>query len=332
MDRENRTKGLRKIIDRFPRAKILVVGDLMWDEYLWGECDRISPEAPVPVVRVTREEKMPGGAINVLKNLTALNVQAGIMGVVGRDPNGLAIQRELRKWNLNLVQIWETPDRPTTVKTRVIARNQQVIRLDKEELKPIKKNIQSRFIEVLSQEIHKFDAVIISDYDKGFLTEKLIRELIQAAHKHNVYIAVDPKKNSFHLYKYVHLITPNEKEASEAMSLPLPTNDSALERLGRQIKEELKIKKLLITRSHKGVTLFVEENHPIYIPTTAREVYDVTGAGDTVISVYTTAMMAGSNPLQAAMLANLAGGVVVGKFGVNTVNQQELKKEVSDNL
>ncbi len=320
---------LKNIIDTFPQTKILVVGDLMWDEYLWGDCDRISPEAPVPVVRISREEKIPGGAINVLRNLLSLNVSAGIMGVVGRDPNGLAIQRELRKWNLHVVQIWETSDRPTTMKTRVIARSQQVIRLDREKVKPIKRNIQLRFLEVLLQEIQKFDAIIISDYDKGFLTEKLIPEIIQIAQTKKVYIAVDPKINHFHFYQNVDLITPNEKEASEAMNLPFPFSDQAVEEIGLRIKKKLKIKKLLITRSHKGMTLFSEANKPIYIPVvTGRGVYDVTGAGDTVIAVYTTSMMAGAKPLQAAILANLAGGLVVGRFGVSTVNQQELKKEL----
>ena len=326
------TQELTNIIDNFSQTKILVVGDLIWDEYLWGDCDRISPEAPVPIVKIYREAKMPGGAINVLKNLRSLNIDAGIMGVVGRDPNGLAIQRELRKWNLHVMQIWETSDRPTTMKTRVIARNQQVIRLDREELKPIKKNIQLRFLEVLSQEIQKFDAIIISDYDKGFLTKELIPEIIEMARMKKVYIAVDPKVNHFHFYRNVDLITPNEKEASEAMRLPFPSNDQDIEEIGLQIKTQLKIKKLLLTRSHKGMTLFVDEQKPIYIPVVTREVYDVTGAGDTVVAIYTASMMAGAKPLQAAILANLAGGLVVGRLGVSVVTQQELKKELLGNF
>ena len=323
-------KEFREIINNFSKAKILVVGDLMWDEYLWGECDRISPEAPVPIVKITREEKMPGGAINVTKNLLSLGIDVGIMGVVGRDSNGLAIQRELRKWNLNLMQIWEASDRPTTVKTRVIARNQQIIRLDKEETGSIKKNIQSRFLEVLRQEIYKFDAIILSDYNKGFLTDRLIPAIIEIAKKNNIYIAVDPKVNYFNFYQNVDLVTPNEKEASEAMQLSFPKNDCALEKLAFQIKEELKIKELLITRSSKGMTLFIENNKPIYLSVTAREIYDVTGAGDTVISIYTASRMVGAKPFQAAVLANLAGGLVVGKFGVSTVDQEELKKVLVD--
>ena len=315
---------LKKIIQNFSHAKILVLGDLMWDEYYWGSCDRVSPEAPVPVVQVYKVDRAPGGATNVLRNLTSIGVSAGIMGVVGSDQKGLEMQRELRRWNLRLTHVWESKDRPTIIKTRVIARNQQLIRLDHEEVKPLRKTLQSRVLEVFMQEANKFDAIILSDYDKGFLAKDLLPEIIKIARQTRLYIAVDPQVRFFHLYYGVDLITPNEKEASEAMNMPFPLNEQSLERLGRALKEQMEAETILITRSEKGMALFTDKKNPIYIPTAAKEVYDVTGAGDSVISVYTAAIVAGANPLQAAILANLAGGIVVEKFGVSTVTQQEL--------
>ena len=315
---------LRKIILNLSNTKVLVLGDLMWDEYYWGNCDRVSPEAPVPIVQVHKVDRVPGGATNVLRNLTSLKVSAGIMGIVGSDQNGLEMQRELRRWNLRLTQVWESKDRPTTVKTRVIARKQQIIRLDHEETKPIKKIMQSRVLEVFAQEVNKFDALIISDYDKGFLTEDLLANVIKIAKDRKIYIAVDPQVRYFHLYRGVNLITPNEQEASDAMKMPLPQNDQFLERLGDTLKEQIEAETILITRSEKGMALFTDKKNPIYVPTAAKDVYDVTGAGDTVVSVFTATILAGADPLQATILANLAGGIVVAKFGVSTVTQREL--------
>ena len=303
----------------------------MWDEYLSGDCERISPEAPVPVVKIIKEKQIPGGAGNVVRNLTALGIHSGIAGVVGNDPNGLSIQNELKKWDLELMQIWKENGRPTTVKTRVIARNQQIIRLDREKAVPIHENLEKEVLEALSHAIPKFDAVILSDYDKGFLTENLTQRAIQIAQEKGVYVAADPKSKNFALYHKADLLTPNEKEAANAVQMPIPASEEEVEKIADLIKKQIKVKNLLITRSHKGMSLFGEADKPVYIPTTAREVYDVTGAGDTVISVYVASIIAGGSPFQAAALANLAGGLVVGKFGVSTISREELERALRSN-
>ena len=252
-------KQAEKIIDNFSKVKVLVLGDIMWDEYLLGNCERISPEAPVPVVKITNEKKIPGGASNVLRNLISLGVSSGIMGVVGNDSKGLSLQDELNRWGLNSIHIWEVNNRPTTVKTRVITRNQQMIRLDREEASPIDTTIEQEIIHILSQQIPKFDAIILSDYDKGFLTKNLIQKTIQIAKSNNIYIAVDPKPQNFFLYQSIDLLTPNEKEAANAAQMPAPISKKEIQKIADIIKNKLIVKNLLITRSQNGMVLFVDK-------------------------------------------------------------------------
>ncbi|RME88961.1 MAG: D-glycero-beta-D-manno-heptose-7-phosphate kinase [Candidatus Hydrogenedentota bacterium] len=300
----------------------------MWDEYITGSCSRISPEAPVPVVLAKEEKRMPGGATNVLKNLVDLNISAGIMGVVGADENGLKMIRELKKWNLNAVEIWESPDRPTTIKTRILAQHQQLLRLDREYAKPIPKALENKILQVLRQMIHKYQAIILSDYDKGVLTANLIAGIMEIANASNVYVAVDPQVRHFHHYKNASLMTPNEKEASAGLGVDFPENEEEAIAIGKQIQEKLNLKHLLLTRSEKGMALFENNKSVKLIPTVAKEVFDVTGAGDTVVAVFTAAIAAGSTPLEAALLSNIAGGIVVGKLGTATASNEELQHAI----
>ena len=327
-DSKKEIDSLKKILQNFSGKRILVIGDLMWDEYIRGECTRVSPEAPVQVVLSKHEERMPGGATNVLKNLTDLRISAGIMGVVGADNNGHDMIKTLKGWNLNMVQIWESPDRPTTIKTRILARNQQLLRLDREYAKAIPLSIEKKILQVLEQCILDYAAIILSDYDKGVFTEGVIKGIISIARKNNVFVAVDPQIRHFRHYINADIMTPNEKEASEGVGLPFPENEADVETIGKAIKEKLGLRHLLITRSEKGMALFEGQEKPFYVPTFAREVYDVTGAGDTVIAVFTAAIVAGATPLQAALLSNLAGGIVVGKLGTATVTRKELRESL----
>ena len=324
----NISTQLLDIIPKLKNQRILVIGDLMWDEYILGSCDRISPEAPVPVVLSEEENRTLGGAANVVKNLVSLNISVGIIGVVGVDTKGKEMCSTFNDMNLSLNEIISCDDRPTISKTRIFARNQQILRLDREIVKPISIETEDRIIHILKNKIKNFDAIILSDYDKGLLTPTLITKIIQIAKQNNTYIAVDPQVSHFHFYKDVDVVTPNEKEASGFVKLPFPTNNQDIEDIGKIIYDTLNLKHLLLTRSQKGMALFTKNSNPIYIPTVAKEIYDVTGAGDTVISIFVAAIMAKSSTLEAAILSNIAAGIVVSKLGTATVTEEELKQAI----
>lgn len=320
--------SIRSILNRFSRRKVLVTGDLMYDEYIWGSCSRISPEAPVQVVRSNREERRPGGANNVVKNLLELGVKTGILGVVGNDENGRLMSEEIRSHKkIEQAVLVSDPSRVTTIKTRILAQNQQLLRLDREDVHPLNKKIEDEVINRFKKIAADYSAVILSDYDKGFFTPTIISEIIDIAHKNGLYVAVDPQVRHFKLYQNADIMTPNEKEASEGIGIERPQTEPQVRKIGNAIIEELNLKHLLITRSEKGMALF-KDKRPFYIPTVAREVYDVSGAGDSVIAVYTAAIAAGAEPLEAALIANIAGGIVVGKLGTATTT----RKEILENL
>ena len=237
-------------------------------------------------------------------------------------------KKTFKGMNLLLNEVLIAEDRPTITKTRIFARNQQIIRLDRELVKPITLEVENYIISILEKNIHYFNAVILSDYDKGLLTPNLIENIISIAKKYNVYIAVDPQVSHFHLYREVDIITPNEKEASGATKQTFPQENKDIEYIANLIYTNLNLKHLLITRSQKGMALFTNPNTPVYIPTVAKEVYDVTGAGDTVISIYVSAIMAKATPLEAAVLSNMAAGIVVSKLGTATVTEEELLESV----
>jgi rfaE bifunctional protein kinase chain/domain len=319
---------LEEILRRLPESRVFVLGDLMWDEYVRGEVTRISPEAPVPVLLVSGEDRTPGGAANVLKNLRDLKCTMGMLGIVGADENGVALQHELEKWRIgDALHLIRLADRPTTIKTRFMARNQQLLRVDRERVSAIDPVTEDRVLAAFERSIGGFQAVIISDYDKGLLTPRVITEAIRMARKRHVFVAVDPQVKHFRQYVACDVMTPNEKEASEGIGMPFPQGDEDVQKIASAIRHELRLPHLLITRSQRGMAYFTE-GKSVFLPTVAREVFDVTGAGDTVISVYTAAICAGAEHTEAMMLSNLAGGVVVGKLGTATVSAAELLEEL----
>ncbi|MBV6494133.1 MAG: Bifunctional protein HldE [Turneriella sp.] len=323
-------KRLKEILQKIPSSRVFVLGDLMWDEYVRGDVSRISPEAPVPVLLAQKEDRTPGGAANVLKNLRDLKCTMGILGVVGADENGTQLQHELEKWqlqdNLHLVRL---PDRPTTIKTRFMARNQQLLRVDKEKTGAIDTKTEDVVLHAFEKRIEKFNALIISDYDKGLLTSRVIKEAIRLAKEKKIFVAVDPQVKHFRDYVGADIMTPNEKEACEGIGESFPESDEGVEKIADKIRSALKLSHLLITRSQRGMAYF-NESHSVYLPTVAREVFDVTGAGDTVISVYTAAIASGATHSEAMVLSNIAGGIVVAKLGTQTASINEIERELEE--
>ena len=336
-------KSLRKIIGKFDKAKILVVGDLILDQYIWGDVDRISPEAPVPVVRANKRNYVPGGAANVAHNISALGAKVSLCGVLGdgKDPATEMFQSKAKKLGIDTKGVFFEEGRKTTLKTRIIAGHQQVVRVDWEDVHNISQNIKKRISKYLSDNIKKFDAVIIEDYGKGLLDRELTAEIIKNARRFKRIVTVDPKENNFDCYKHATCITPNRKEAQNAIRY-LKMNDRAnsfkiyketlftdsdIQNAGEKILEYLQLESLLITLGEGGMWLF-EKGKNKRIATQAQEVFDVSGAGDTVISSFTLALCAGASKLEAAHIANFAAGIVVGKLGTAVTNSHELLERI----
>lgn len=314
---------LIEILDKFKSKKIGVIGDMMLDEYIIGKVTRISPEAPVPVVEVNEERFVLGGAANVINNLYALGAKVYAMGIIGKDSNGSRLLKELEKKSVDYSSLIEVTDRPTIMKQRVLASNQQLLRLDWERKNPIKEDIEEKILNSYRNIIDDLDAVIISDYDKGLLTSTLAKAVIKLANEKNKLVIVDPKPSNSDNYKGATSMTPNLKESSECFGRKLPETLEEVLEVGKEIREKLNLDHLLMTRSEKGMSIFTEKD-VIHIPTFAKEVYDVTGAGDTVISVYTLALTTGASKEEAAKIANTGAGVVVGRVGTSTVSQKEI--------
>ncbi len=316
-------------ISKFNGLKILVIGDLILDEFIWGDSSRISPEAPVPVVLVERESLMPGGAANVANNISAIGAKAYLAGVVGKDEHGRQLETILRKKGVNIEGIVSDPGRPTTLKTRVVARHQQVVRIDRENSSHLSGPVHKELADYIKRKIKDVDGIIIEDYGKGVITPAVLKEVIPLARKYRKVIAVDPKEEHISYYKGVTVITPNRKEA-EAMGGIKASDDASLDRLGRSLLERLKLQAALITLGEQGMRLFERGGRITHIPTVAQEVFDVSGAGDTVIAVFAAALCAGAKMIEAAHISNFAGGIVVGKVGVATTSQAELKARIKD--
>ena len=316
-------------ISKFKGVKILVIGDLILDEFIWGDSSRISPEAPVPVVLVDRESLMPGGAANVANNISAIGAKAYLAGVIGKDEHGRQLETILKKKGVDLEGIVSDPDRPTTLKTRVVARHQQIVRIDRERSGHLSPLISRELADYIKGKIKEVDGIIIEDYGKGVITPAVLKEVIPLAKKHRKVIAVDPKEERFSYYRGVTVITPNRKEA-EAMGGIKAVDDASLNKLGRSLLERLKLQAALITLGEQGMRLFERGGKITHIPTVAQEVFDVSGAGDTVIATFTAALCAGAKMIEAAHISNFAGGIVVGKVGVATASQAELKARIKD--
>ena len=318
--------SLAMLLPRLGRAKILVVGDLMLDEFVWGRVSRISPEAPVPVVWVQSESLMPGGASNVANNIRALGGEVSVVGVVGEDRWGARLISELASRKIKTSGVLKA-GRPTTVKTRVIAHHQQVVRVDREQREPLPSGMIDRLIKAIKARLDHVDAVIIEDYGKGVVTRPLLESLIPLARARKKLITVDPKQEHFDLYHGVTALTPNRAEAGEAVGLELGS-DVDVRRAGEEILRRLECEGLLITLGEDGMCLFEQSGKYTMIPTVAQEVFDVAGAGDTVIATFTLALASGATMEQAARLANYAAGIVVGKLGVAVATPEELRAKL----
>lgn len=305
----------------FRDARVLVVGDLIVDEFIWGRVDRISPEAPVPVVRVTDRSLRWGGAANVANNLRAMGAKVLVAGVVGADEPGRWLLRDVRRKGVPTDGIQQDPGRPSTLKTRIIAHNQQVVRIDREGSGPLPQDRGEQLREYVRKQAASVHAIIVSDYGKGVVDEPLMEEVRQAVACYGIIACVDPKVRPFTMYRGVTAVTPNHREAARAAGVEVGAL-LTLEDVGRTLLHELGCRMLLITRGEEGMSLFLDGGLHVHIPTVAREVYDVTGAGDTVISVFTLGLCAGAPPTDAALLANLAAGIVVGEVGTATVSQR----------
>lgn len=310
---------LLEILNKFNDIKIAVVGDMMLDDYIIGSVDRISPEAPVPVVKVIKERFVLGGAANVINNLATLGAKTTSYGVIGNDFNGDRLINALIEKGIDTSNIVRDNNRPTIVKRRIIGGHQQLLRIDWEDSSAISSANEDAIIEGIKNNIKNIDAIILSDYDKGVLTKRVAVEIIKIARENNVIITVDPKPKNALNYSGATSMTPNRKEAMECLGV---SNITDIYALGKDLKSKLNLKNLLLTRSEEGMSLF--EDKIIDIPTYAKEVYDVTGAGDTVISVFTLAAATGVSWHEAAKIANTAAGVVVGRVGTSTVTKEEI--------
>lgn len=317
-------EGFGLILDKVDRCRIVVLGDLIIDQYIWGKVNRISPEAPIPVVEVVRENFSLGGAANVASNLNALGASVEICGVVGDDSYGGMLLGMLKEKGIDTRLVVKDPDRPTILKTRIIAHKQQVVRVDREDTRSLEGEGLARMKEHMQETIPNVDAVILEDYGKGVIQEGLLREIIPMARGLGKIVTVDPKRDHFSFYKGVTAITPNRLEAEEATGVHI-SDEKGLHEAGARLMEKLQCEAVLITMGDEGMCLFKEGEPPLRIPARAREVYDVSGAGDTVIAVFTSALVAGATFRQAAMLSNVAGGLVVEKLGTAVVTREEIR-------
>ena len=315
-----------QLVGRFRGRRVVVVGDVMLDRFVWGEVHRISPEAPVPVVRVERESLHLGGAANVAANLTALGATAELVGVTGVDAAAEQLGSALRDASI-LSRLVKDAARVTTVKTRVVARSQQVVRVDRETEAVVVGDICNLLAQAASEAMIAADALVISDYDKGVISRELLARLLPEAKDRGVPVVVDPKISHFGHYQPVTVVTPNQSEAARATAMELRSDEDCLA-AGRAILDRLDTQAVLMTRGERGMLLMTRASAPLFLPAMAREVYDVTGAGDTVVAVLALALAAGAGLAEAAELANLGGGIVVGKVGTATLGADELLRAV----
>ncbi|HEY8228400.1 MAG TPA: D-glycero-beta-D-manno-heptose-7-phosphate kinase [Pyrinomonadaceae bacterium] len=313
---------VKEILDAIRTRNIVVLGDVMLDEFVWGDVTRISPEAPIPVVDVQRESVCLGGAANVLANLISLGAQGTVTGVVGHDRAAELLHSSIDQIVSQDGHLIADPSRPTTLKTRIIAHSQPVVRTDRESRSPINSAIEDQVISRLKAALARADAFVVSDYDKGAVTPRILEAVLPVAYA-RIPVLVDPKMRNFKSYRPATLITPNHFEALR-MSNSEEDSDEGLHVAAQRIRAELNCDAVLITRGARGMLLLEGKSDPVYVQTAAREVYDVTGAGDTVIAALAAALSTGASMLEAATFANHAAGIVVGKVGTATVSPDEL--------
>jgi rfaE bifunctional protein kinase chain/domain len=318
---------IKKDVTELSKKNILIVGDIMLDEYHWCNVERISPEAPVPVCTVTKTTLVPGGASNVANNITVLDSKAYLSGVIGTDSSGDKLLSVLNDQHISTSFIHQTKRKPTILKSRIIAHQQHIVRVDREDSKSITEEMETALLESITNKFSTFDALLLSDYLKGTLTDSLINKLIYLAKKEHKIIVVDPKGETFEKYRGATILTPNFKEFCTVIKKTPKSEEEILDE-GQKIIHDLELEALLVTRSEKGMSL-ITKNNKTDIPTQAKEVFDITGAGDTVISVLTLALASGWSPEEAAYTANVAAGIVVAKVGTSTASLAEISAKLA---
>jgi D-beta-D-heptose 7-phosphate kinase/D-beta-D-heptose 1-phosphate adenosyltransferase len=322
----------RQILSAATKTRVLVVGDVMLDQFIWGGVSRISPEAPVPVVDFERESFMPGGAANVARNLVSLQTPTELFGAIGNDDAANKLLKLLGEQKIGCAGLVANSSRHTSVKTRVVAHKQQVVRIDRETRDGLDAKLTGQLLGALKSELKKTDAVIVGDYGKGVVTQPLLNEIKSLCRERGVWLSLDPKPVHHLNLSNLSLITPNRKEAFELANLPDETKDANpfadknLMLVAERLLNELRPAVLLITLGELGMLLCQRGQKPFHIPTVAQEVFDVSGAGDTVIATFTLAIAAGASPVEAAILSNHAAGIVVGKVGTAITTPEELVK------
>lgn len=326
-------EALDNIFAKFKDTKILVIGDVMLDSYWWGKVERISPEAPVPVVNISKREYRLGGAANVALNLKKLGASATICSVVGRDMEGDLLINQLQEQGISTEGIIYSESRPTTVKTRVIGNKNQLLRIDAEECDPLPEDENFKLTERIKALMNDASVILFEDYDKGAISEKLIQEIVRLANEKNIPVVVDPKKRNFLSYKNVTLFKPNLRELADGLKLDIDSQSTIeeIEEAAQTLQSRLAAKMAMVTLSERGVYIADAENSYL-LPAHVRNIYDVSGAGDTVISVAALALQAGANTQTVAALANLAGGLVCEKVGVVPIDFDELYQEAVNEL
>lgn len=317
------------IIEKFSNVKILVVGDVMLDRYCWGTVRRISPEAPVPVVNLERTSLAAGGAANVATNIAGLGAEAFLVGVVGQDEEASLFPKVLQPAKVSSEYLIPVKNRPTTVKTRIVAHNQQIVRLDQENPEDLDVSAENEIFAMIEPLLEEISVIVVSDYAKGVLTETLLARLIKSAKVLNKPVLVDPKGRNYKKYNGATLLTPNKSEAAKACNLE-EDGQELVERAGKILLENYQIGALLVTQGEKGMTLFRKNQKPEHLEALARQVYDVTGAGDTVIASLGVAVGAGADLWHASQIANIAAGLVVEEVGTTAVDLDKLREAVGN--
>jgi len=314
------------LISEFEKKKILVLGDLMVDRFLWGSVERISPEAPIPIVDIEKDTKALGGAANAVNNLLALDAQVTVSGVVGDDANGVFLIDELKKKGAK-VMVDVDGNRPTTEKTRVIAKNQQMLRYDRESREGISEDIEGNIIKNIKKRIDDVDAIQVADYGKGVMTSKMITDMVRIARESGKAVLVDPNLSNFFEYQDVTVFTCNSFEATSSLGIKV-INETSLRNIGHKLLNQLSCEAVVLTRGSNGISVFQRDGSVEHIPALDVPVIDITGAGDTAQSVLTLALVSGADVTDAARLANCAASIVIQKTGTGTVS----RSEISDNL
>ncbi|NNE92225.1 MAG: hypothetical protein HKN23_11305 [Verrucomicrobiales bacterium] len=326
-----------ELIDAFSHQRILVLGDVMLDWFIWGNVSRISPEAPVPVVEVQRESRYPGGAANVARNITPFGAKVGLAGLYGPDPNGNLLLGTLAEAGIDTDFLIEKVTFPTITKTRVVAKHQQVVRIDREKKIGLTPTEEAALVEGIAAAVDDLDGIIIEDYGKGLISQSLAEKVIAVAGNANLVVTVDPKPGNPVDWSGVTCVKPNRNETFEAAGIEdenrneflEPLDDEPLLAAGKSLVAKWESDHLLVTLGELGMLLFSGDADPVHIPTKAQEVFDVSGAGDTVIAIFTMALCAGATAKKAAEVSNLASGIVVGKLGTTPIERDELAAALS---